>query len=144
MVYLSRHSSGIDAFKSEAEKTQEYQKELQLRHKLQKQVEQSNMGDLFSEEPIDQVTDMESMNSLIYHAKQSILKLLENGPVMVDMNVWAHLLEPNVCLPSHFQIAVKELLMNKLIRNVSSDVTRRTSKPLIPKNGELWELSDGR
>jgi len=140
MVYLSRHSSGIDAFKSEAEKTDSFQNEMQVKAKIQKLADRSNMGDLFGDDGVDQASGSASRRDLIAHARQSVLSLLAERPVKVDMGVWARLLETNVCLPSDFQAAIKELTGEGLIQNMSADIGRRSAKPLAPKKMEVWKI----
>lgn len=139
LVYLSRHSSGIDAFKQEAEKAEIYQKQLQLMARIEKRQTNSNMVDMFAEEKDEQILDVSSRKESVSIAKNSLLNLLSSGPVKIDMSVWARLLESNACLPSDFQIAVKELLLDGKIKNTSASVERRTAKPLAPKKNEIWQ-----
>lgn len=138
LVYLSRHPSGIDAFKNEAERTEEFQAKMQIIAKLDKKAMSSATGDMFGPDIIDQSSSKLSRSIEISMAKQAFLKLLEDGPVKIDMAAWAKLLEANICLPADFQIAIRELIGDEVVENIDADLTHRRSRFLVPKNCETW------
>lgn len=138
LVYLSRHPSGIDAFKKEAEKTEEFQEQLQWNTKLQKKADNSGMDDLFGSGCSEDFTVARPRDNEIAVSKAAILNLLANGPVKIDMPTWARLLEQNQCLPADFQAAMKDLVIGGLVSNLDADITRRRTNVLVPKSEERW------
>lgn len=138
LVYLSRHPSGIDAFKNEAEKTEEFQAQMQVITKLDKKAMVSATVDMFGSDTIDQSSSQLPRSIEISVAKLAFLRLLEEGPVKIDMVAWAKLLETNTCLPTDFQMAIRDLVAEEVVENLDADLKRRRSKFLVPKNCERW------
>lgn len=143
LVYLSRHPSGIDAFKKEAEKTEEFQQQIQLNTKLQKKAAASGIDDIFSSGGSTDSTVARPRNNEIAISRAAILNLLADGPVKIDMATWARLLEQNQCLPADFQAAIRDLVINGIVSNLDTSIKRRRTNVLVPKNEERWiRLSD--
>jgi hypothetical protein len=61
------------------------------------------------------------------------------------MNVGARFLEESNLYPTDFQLAMKELIAEKIVENIDADVSRRKTqyiKPAWRKNSERWQLKE--
>ena len=140
LVYLTRHSRGIDVFKSEAEKMENVQRIIQQEYKLRQQISKSGMDDMFGND-IEISSNEYSDNR--YMAKQYLLGYLSKEPVLIDTDKWADLLEESNLYPSDFQAAMKELVKEGVVKNLDADVSRRTKKVIKPSwsnKSERWVL----
>lgn len=138
LVYLTRHPKGIAVFKEEAEKMQLVQRVTQAELKLRQQHEKSPTLDLFgnSEEIENLVIPVDNRAS----AKAYLLHRLSDGPLTIDLHCWADFLESTPFYPGDFQMAMKELVMDGLVINLDSDVSRRRITPIHVDKKERWNL----
>lgn len=142
LVYLTRHSRGIDVFKSEAEKMEIVQRITQKEYKLRQQINKSGMDDMFGND-IEMLLDKNEYTDNRYMAKQYLLNYLSEEPVLIDTDKWADLLEESDLYPSDFQVAMKEMVKDGIVKNLDTDVSRRTKKiirPSWPNKSERWTL----
>ncbi|NOX28167.1 MAG: three-Cys-motif partner protein TcmP [Gammaproteobacteria bacterium] len=139
LVYLTRHSTGLDVFKTEAEKMNITQRIVQNENKLRQQIGQSPMEDLFGVE--SRVGDSFIADDRPF-AKEYLLKRLSSSPILIDAEIWADFLEETDLYPKDFQMAMKELIKENLVVNLDADVSRRRTKIIKPKNNETWSLKD--
>lgn len=143
LVYLTRHPYGISVFKDAAETMAMVQRRAHLDTKLRKQLaESSHIGDLFGVLSIASRNTDEENNKAI--AKEYLLKRLESGVLLIDHDCWADFFEHTECYPSDFQKAMKELVSEKRVSNLDTDVSRRRTKiikPDWPNCSERWALT---
>lgn len=127
LVYLTRHARGIDVFKAEAEKMDIAQRINQQEFRLRKQLESSGTQDLFGNDielplPEDDYPDNR------YVAKEYLLNHLSREPTLIDYDKWADFLEDSDLYPTDFQMGIKELAKEGLVKNIDADISRRRIK----------------
>ena len=140
LVYLTRHSTGLDTFKSEAEKMEVVQRITQAEVALRKQIEQQPMDDLFGSIVCEQPTIKNYTDNRLT-AKAFLLDKLSGTPLLIDNEVWADFLEETDLYPKDFQQAMIELVKEGVVTNLDADVQRRTRKmikPHWPNKSERW------
>lgn len=141
LVYLTRHSTGLDVFKTEAEKMNITQMVVQNENKLRQQIEQSPIDDLFGVESRVSLEDSIIVDDR-YSAKEFILKKLSLSSLLIDTENWADFLEETDFYPIDFQMAMKELVEKNKVINLDADVSKRTKKIIKPRKRETWALKD--
>lgn len=142
LVYLTRHPRGIDVFKTEAEKMNIVQRITQKECKLRRQLEQSGTVDMFGSDTDTQLIQEKFTDNRL-EAKQYLLSILSTTPTLIDYEKWADFLEVTDLYPSDFQMAMKELVNEGLVKNIDEDVTRRRKnfiKPNWSDKSERWVL----
>ncbi len=142
LVYLTRHPRGIDVFKTEAEGMEIVQRITQQEYRLRQQLQQADSEDMFGdtvELPLQD--DAYSDNRMM--AKQYLLDRLSKEPILIDDETWADYLEESDLYPGDFQMAMKELVKDDLVKNMDAGVSRRRTKiikPDWPNKSERWAL----
>ena len=142
LVYLTRHPVGINVFKTEAEGMEMVQRVMQKEYKLRKRTERSGMDDLFGDD-VDQSVPDEGLLDNRSMAKEFIINSLSKDPLLIDNNKWADFLEESDLYPGDFQMAMKKLVLEGLVKNLDADVSKRRSKivkPDWPNKSERWVL----
>lgn len=139
LIYLTRHPLGINIFKEASEKMLLTQRITQQEIKLRKQQEKQPITDLFADEEVE--IDVEPEDNRLA-AKDYLLKLFASGPLLIDYSTWSEILEQTDLYPTDFQLAMKELIKDRLIINMDADVARRKTKfikPNWPNKSERWK-----
>lgn len=142
LVYLTRHSRGIAVFREEAEKMEMVQVQAHTEARLRRQLA-SDQTDLFGELPTDDKAAQEALDNTAL-AKQHLLAKLSSGPLLIDHDCWADMLEEANCYPKDFQRAMKELLNEQRVVNLTEDITTRKKvfiKPNWSQKAETWRLA---
>jgi three-Cys-motif partner protein len=142
LVYLTRHSLGIDIFKTEAEEMENVQRITQKELKLRKQIGESTTGDMFGGE-LSMPLMQSDYSDNRYEAKEYLLNNLSKEPTLIDYDKWADFLEESNLYPVDFQMAIKELIKEGLVENLDANVNRRTKHIIKPDWGnksERWVL----
>lgn len=138
LVYLTRHPMGVAVFKEQAEKMIGIQRITQLESRLRNQSNKTGIVDMFA----DQAPAAEPADNRL-SGRAFLLKQLSSTPMAIDHDVWADWLEQSDLYPSDLQLAMVELLKERLAINVDKDATKRYKKPIQPnwKNkAERWKL----
>lgn len=141
LVYLSRHSLGIDTFKTEAEKMDILQRTAQAEIKLRRQLEQAHTDDLFADCEVMLVSNEPSDNR--FSAKGYLLGQLSSEPIEINHDTWADFLEETDLYPKDFQLAMRELVKEGVVENIDADVTNRRTQIIKrdwPGRAERWRL----
>ncbi len=142
LVYLTRHARGIDVFKTEAEGMEIVQRITQQECKLRRQIEQSDTIDMFGS-GLEIALAQSEYSDNRYMAKQYLMSHLSKEPIVIDSDKWADFLEESDLYPGDFQMAMKELVKEGLVKNIDADVSRRSKKiikPDWPNKSERWAL----
>jgi len=142
LVYLTRHARGIDVFKTEAEGMEIVQRITQQECKLRRQIEQSDTIDMFGS-GLETALEQNEYSDNRYMAKQYLMSHLSKEPIVIDSDKWADFLEESDLYPGDFQMAMKELVREGLVKNIDADVSRRSKKiikPDWPNKSERWAL----
>lgn len=139
LVYLTRHSRGIDVFKTEAQNMEIVQRITQQKYKLRKQTEKSGIDDMFGDDLMVQ-PEKEEYNDNKNVAKQYLLNKLSNEPLLIDIDKWAEFLEDSDLYPIDYQCAIKELVVEGLVKNIDADISRRTKNVIKADKKERWML----
>ena len=139
LVYLTRHSRGIDVFKTEAQNMEIVQRVTQQKYKLRKQVEKSGTEDMFGSE-VEVLPEKEEYIDNKNLAKQYLISQFSKKPVLIDIDKWAEFLEDSDLYPNDYQLAIKELAEEGLVKNIDADVSRRTKYLIKPDKKESWVL----
>lgn len=142
LVYLTQHARGIDIFKTEAEKMEIVQRITQQEYKLRQQINQSDTVDMFGDD-VEMLLAQDEYSDNRYMAKQYLLSYLSEEPTIIDFDKWADFLEESDLYPSDFQIAMKELVKDGVVKNIDADTSRRSKKvikPDWPNKSEHWVL----
>lgn len=140
LIYLTRHPRGLQVFKDESEKLDLVQRVTQMETKLRNQEKSNGMDDMFG---LDQACATAAIVDNRSLAKDYLLGTLANGPLKIDLDCWADLLEVSNLYPGDFQIAMSELLKDGLVENMDVDPSRRRKKfiqPDYPNKSERWRL----
>jgi three-Cys-motif partner protein len=140
LVYLTRSPKGIEVFKTEAEKMEIVQRITQQEVRLRNKAAKTGIDDLFADEAISSEQVYED-NRL--EAKEFLLSVLSPQPLLIDLNLWASWLEKTDLYPTDFQMAMKELIHEGVVKNLDANVRRRRTdfiKPSWPDKSEHWVL----
>jgi len=141
LIYLTRHARGLEVFKTEAEKLDIVQRVTQMETKLRQQQAVNGMGDLFGHgREVAELTIEDNRNQ----AKNHIIDILSAGPTKIDLEMWADWLEKTDLYPRDFQLAMKELVKEKVVINQNANVGRRTKNIIVPdylNKCETWALA---
>jgi three-Cys-motif partner protein len=140
LIYLTRHAKGVQVFKEQSEKLNLVQRVTQMETKIRKQEDAKGMDDLFG---LDHASAIASIKDNRRVAKSHLLKALSHGPLKIDIDCWADLLEISNLHPSDFQIAMGELLKDGLVKNIDADTSKRRTKfiqPTYANKSERWQL----
>ncbi len=139
LVYLTRHSRGIDVFKTEAQNMEIVQRVTQQKYKLRKQVEKSGTEDMFGSD-IEVLPEKEEYIDNKNLAKQYLLSQFSKKPMLIDIDKWAEFLEDSDLYPNDYQLAIKELVEEGLVENIDADISRRTKHLIKSDKKERWVL----
>ncbi len=142
LVYFTSHPKGIQVFKDEAEKMMGIQRVTEKEVKLKKQQEKTVNFDLFGSELDTSHTGVLEQNNK-YLARIYILEALKDCPMLIDLKLWADLLEKSNLYPTDFQLAMKELVKEGVVTNLNSDISKRRTRfirPDWPNKSEVWAL----
>ncbi len=142
LVYLTRHPRGIDVFKTAAEGMEIVQRITHQECKLRQQIQQSDTADMFGDTVEVPLNESECCDNRMM-AKQYLLDRLSKEPALIDYETWADFLEESNLYPGDFQMAMKELVKDDLVKNMNADVSRRRTKiirPEWPGKSERWVL----
>ena len=63
--------------------------------------------------------------------------------MLIDYECWSEFLEETECFPSDFQIAIKDLIKERKVKNLDANVSRRRSKFIKsnwPVKSERWVI----
>jgi three-Cys-motif partner protein len=140
LIYFTRNPVGIATFKEAAEDLDLVQRVTQLEVKVRSHLNNSPNQDLFGELTVNNPEPKDNKNS----AKEYLLKSLSLKPVLMDYDTWSEMLEKTDFFPSDFQLAMKELIHEKKVKNLSVEtkaLRRRTKKPIKPAwpmKSEKW------
>jgi len=140
LVYFTRHPLGIDVFKTESEKMDFLQRVVKQEICIQKKENKNQTLDLFGVDPEIEVTNE---NNNKYLAKHYIEEALKNGPTVFCIDFWADLLEKSDLYPTDFQLAMKELLSENKVVNLTNDTSKRRTKFIQPRwrnKSETWKF----
>lgn len=143
LVYLTRHARGIDVFKTEAEGMEIVQRIAQQEYKLRRQIEQSGTMDMFGGD-VEIELGRHGYSYNRYMARLYLMSQLSKEPIVIDYDKWADFLEESDLYPGDFQMAMKELVQEGLVKNFDADVSRRSKKiikPGWPSKSERWVLA---
>lgn len=141
LVYLTRHAIGVAKFKTAAEKMVVYQRKKQSGRKLHAQQVKSPVYDLFADDV--QGLDVKNIKDNRLAAREYLLSHLSKSPTLIDHECWAKFLIDSQLYPTDFQLAMKELVKEGKVENVTNNVSRRRSKvikPDWPNKSEEWKL----
>jgi three-Cys-motif partner protein len=143
LVYLTRHPKGIEVFKEEAEKLDWVQRVTRNEVRLRKQLEAQKTLSLFAEEDIySENINMTDAKDNREAAKAYLLEVMALGPLKIDMNKWAYMLETTDFFPIDFKLAMGELVKEGRVENLSANVSRRRKHFIKPDKRETWVLCD--
>jgi len=139
LVYFTRHSRGIEVFKTEAQKMNIVQRITQQEYKLRKQLGQAETMDMFGSD-LDIFPDNHEYSDNKYAAKKYLMEKLSTEPMLIDIDRWASFLEDSDFYPIDYQMAIKELVDEGRVKNIDADVSRRTKHLINPDKRERWIL----
>lgn len=127
LVYVTTHARGIIEFMQISEKVDLVQKQVRAIKKISRREAETRTKDMFgSPSLVDESTGRANAADVdAYWCSR-----LEAGPLVVDMAVFADILEEQDWFPGDLQDSLSRLIKSKKLANLTVDATRRPKRPL--------------
>lgn len=137
LLYLTRHPKGIVEFMTQSEKLSKIQNTVRIAAKIHERNKNFQIDDFFgidtsNEHTVSSPEDLDRITRLA----NLWMSHIEEQPLKVNEEFFAHLLSTSNCFPSELQRAVEILISKGLIVNLDANVSKRKANFVNYKKSE--------